>query len=313
MNVFGPVPSRRLGQSLGINNIPPKTCSYACIYCQLGHTKKMKTALSEFHNPLELHETVKDSTREIIGKGGHVDYLTFVADGEPTLDANLGQELELLKSLGLKTAVISNSSLIWREDVRKNLMNADWVSLKVDAMQHKIWKTVNRPHGKLDLDAIVDGMIKFSKVFRGELVTETMLINGVNDAEESVSGIANLINRLQPKTAYLSVPTRPPAEKWVQPPTEDALNRAFQIIHERHPQVEYLVGYEGNAFAHTGNVAQDLLSITAVHPMRKDAVNQFLVDAGSEWEDVNMLIREGLLRETEYKGHKFYTRKIHRG
>ncbi len=117
MITFGPVPSRRLGRSLGINNIPPKICTYSCVYCQLGRTIKMQADRRAFYETEKVFQDVKNKVEKAKGKGETIDYLTFVPDGEPTLDINLGREIELLRPLGIKVAVISNSSLIWREDV----------------------------------------------------------------------------------------------------------------------------------------------------------------------------------------------------
>ena len=130
MIVFGPVPSRRLGRSIGINNIPPKICSYSCIYCQIGRSQQMLINRKEFFTPLEILDKVNKKIQETENHGMAVDYLTFVSDGEPTLDINLGQEIELIKSTGVKIAVISNASLIWREKVQQDLSKADLVSLK---------------------------------------------------------------------------------------------------------------------------------------------------------------------------------------
>jgi wyosine [tRNA(Phe)-imidazoG37] synthetase (radical SAM superfamily) len=133
MIAFGPVPSRRLGRSLGINNIPPKVCSYSCVYCQLGRTLKMQVERQAFHLPEEILVAVQKKVNSVKAAGESIDYLTFVPDGEPSLDINLGHAIELLRPLGLPIAVITNASLIWREDVRTDLRKADWVSLKVDA------------------------------------------------------------------------------------------------------------------------------------------------------------------------------------
>jgi len=144
------------------------------------------------------------------------------------------------------------------------------------------------------------------------LVTETMLIEGLNDDEALVGEIADFLARLNPARAYLSVPTRPPAEGWVRPPAEQVIVGAYRILRERVSQVECLTGYEGNAFASTGDVAEDLLSITAVHPMREQAVGEFLARAGADWPVVHRLIAQGQLVEMEYKGRKFYVRKLRR-
>jgi len=310
MIAFGPVPSRRLGKSLGINNIPPKICTYSCVYCQLGCTKNMRFERSVFYDPEEIQEAVKDKVGKIREKGGSMDYLTFVADGEPTLDINLGHEIDQLKPLGIKIAVITNASLIWQKDVRDNLMKADWVSLKIDATREPIWRKVDRPYGRLQLAPILDGMLEFAKDYSGELVTETMLVKGLNDSDASLREIAGFLARLRPAISYLAVPTRPPAEEWVQPPSEEFISRAYHILHDRVDHVEYLIGYEGNAFAFTGDVEKDLLSITAVHPMREEAVDDFLARAGADWSVIERLIERRQLIKTRYKGRCFYMRKL---
>jgi len=114
MIAFGPVPSRRLGNSLGINNIPPKTCTYSCVYCQLGRTNKMQVERHIFYNPQNILRAVQDKVNKVKETGVPIDYLTFVPDGEPTLDINLEYEIDLLKFLGIKIAMITNGSLIWR-------------------------------------------------------------------------------------------------------------------------------------------------------------------------------------------------------
>ena len=312
MIAFGPVPSRRLGRSLGINNIPPKICTYSCIYCQLGRTIKMQVERRTFYEPEAILRDVQDKIEKARKMGETIDYLTFVPDGEPTLDINLKREIKLLKPLGIKIAVITNSSLVWREDVRESLMEADWVSLKVDSTREEVWRRVNRPHRTLQLDLILEGMLDFAEAYEGELATETMLIEGVNDSDDHLREVADFLAHLRPAHAYLSIPTRPPAEEWVRAPSEPAINRAYQILSKRVDQVEYLIGYEGNAFAFTGNVEEDLLSITAVHPMREEAVSEFLVRARADWHVLQRLIAQGQLIETEYEGRRFYMRKLQR-
>jgi len=309
---FGPVPSRRLGHSLGINNIPPKVCSYSCIYCQLGRTLDMQAERKEFYKPEEILKNVEKKIKDAKGKREPIDYLTFVPDGEPTLDLNLGKEIELLKPLGIRIAVISNASLIWQEDVRDDLCKADWVSLKIDAISEDIWRGVNRPHKFFQLDKIFRGIIEFSRTFKGKLATETMLIKDINDNTEEIGKIINFIAGLKDAKSYISIPTRPPAEKWVKPANEHTINTAYQLFKEKSIDAEHLIGYEGNAFAFTGNIKQDLLSITSVHPMRKEAVNEFLKKANENWTIIEKLIAENKLIETEYKDNKFYIRKLTR-
>jgi wyosine [tRNA(Phe)-imidazoG37] synthetase (radical SAM superfamily) len=263
-----------------------------------------------FYAPDEVLQDVRDKVEKSHEAGEPIDYLTFVPDGEPTLDANLGREIDLLTPLGIPIAVISNCSLLSRQDVRDDLMGADWVSLKVDAVEERTWRRVNRPHGRLALASMLESALAFARSFQGKLVTETMLVAGVNDGEEHLRQVAGFLARLQPDSVYLAVPTRPPAEAWVRAPDEGALNQAYQLLSEKVAQVEYLIGYEGDAFAFTGDVEQDLLSITAVHPMREDAVGAFLARAGAGGEAVDRLVAEGQLTKAEYGGHAFYLRRM---
>ena len=307
---FGPVPSRRLGQSLGINHIPPKTCTYSCIYCQIGRTTQMPVGRQAFYPVGEILRAVEEQVQRARVRGEAVDYMAFVPDGEPTLDANLGRAIEGLRPLGIPIAVISNASLLWQQDVRADLMGADWVSLKVDAVDERAWRRVDRPRGSLDLAAILEGALAFARSFQGTLVSETMLVAGVNDGVEQIEGVASFLGKLRPATAYLAVPTRPPAEGWVRAPDEGTLNRAYQTLSETVERVEYLIGYEGDAFALTGDAETDLLSITAVHPMREDAARTFLARAGAEWDVMTQLVMEDKLVEAAYRGHRFYVRRL---
>ena len=308
MRAFGPVPSRRLGRSLGVNNIPPKICTYACVYCQVGRTTHAPVEPSAFYDPEDLVSEVRDKIEGARRVGENIDYITFVPDGEPTLDVNLAREIELLRPLGVKIAVISNASLIWRSDVRETLTQADWVSLKVDAADETHWRKVNRPHRALALGDIYEGMVKFAKSYEGKLVTETMLVRNLNDDEEQLKGIAGFLSVLEPSTAYLSVPTRPPTERWVTLPDSETINRAYQIASDKVSSVELLIGYEGNAFAFTGNVEEDLLSITAVHPMTAEAVSEFLEKANADETLPHQLVEQGRLVKTGYRGKDFYLR-----
>ena len=312
MIAFGPVPSRRLGRSLGINNIPPKVCACACVYCQAGKTTRMQVDRIRFYDPEKIYKKVRKKVEKIHKKGESIDYLTFVPSGEPTLDIHIDHEIDLLRPLGIKIAAITNASLIWREDVREALYRADWVSLKIDATRENHWHRINRPHRSLRLEAILSGIQEFAKLYRGQLVTETMLVQGVNDSQTNMREITEFIARLEPFSAYLSVPTRPPTEKWVQPPDEKTCNAAFQIMREKINRVQYLIGYEGNAFAFTGDVKKDLLSITSVHPMRQDAVDEFLIRAEADWQIVQELMAKDQLVAIKYRGQKFYMRTVRR-
>jgi wyosine [tRNA(Phe)-imidazoG37] synthetase (radical SAM superfamily) len=265
-----------------------------------------------FYEPERIFAEVKEKVDRCRAVGESIDYLAFVPDGEPTLDMNLGKEIELLRNLGIKIAVLTNASLIDRDDVKDELAKADLASLKVDAVSEDTWRKVNRPRRSLNLSSILAGMRDFAKIYTGQLISETMLIEKVNDTYEEVRKIATFLMDLRPSKAYIAIPTRPPAENWVHAAGEDKINLAYQILGASlgSDRVEYLIGYEGDAFASTGRIEEDLLSITSVHPMRREAVEQLLRKAGSDWSVVQSLIKEGKLIQIRYGGHDFYMRRL---
>jgi wyosine [tRNA(Phe)-imidazoG37] synthetase (radical SAM superfamily) len=309
--VFGPVPSRRLGRSLGINNIPPKTCTYSCVYCQVGRTTNKTVDRQAFYKAEELTREVKRKIDEVTSKNEKIDYLTFVPDGEPTLDLNISKEISSLKQTGMPIAVITNASLLWRGYVKEDLQKADFVSLKVDAVSEDLWRKVNRPHQDLKLNTVLEGIREFTEEFRGTVVTETMLIGNINYGNEfeRIAGFLTDLKKLN--KAYIAIPTRPPTEEWAKRAKEDVMNTAFQVFSKKLgvSRVEYLIGYEGNSFASTGNIEEDLLSITSVHPMREEAVKKLLKKADADWQVVEKLLGENKLVELEYEGNLYYLRK----
>ena len=196
--------------------------------------------------------------------------------------------------------------------MQEDLLEADFVSLKVDAVSEDLWRRINRPHKGLRLNMVLDGIREFTKEFKGTVVSETMLIDGMDYGNE-IERIAEFLTELKKlDKAYIAIPTRPPTEKWVKPAKEETVNTAFRIFSEKlgTDRIEYLIGYEGNAFAFTGRVEEDLLSIMAVHPMRKEAVVEFLKKANADWRVIEKLLDDDELIELEYKGNKYYMRKL---
>jgi wyosine [tRNA(Phe)-imidazoG37] synthetase (radical SAM superfamily) len=308
--VFGPVPSRRLGRSLGINHLPSHVCSYSCAYCQIGPTLVRASEPEPRYAPELILEQVRDRLATLRRRGERVDYVTFVPEGEPCLDRNLGASIDAVRTLGVPVAVITNGSLLWRPEVRERLLKADCVSIKVDAASPDVWRRINRPHRDLSLEAILEGVRAFAAGFRGRLLTETMLVRGVNDDADELARLATFLGSLHPAVAYVSVPTRPPASAWALPPDESGVNRAVQILGTGVGRVEYLIGYEGTAFTGSGDAERDLLAITAVHPMREDAVQELLTRDGADRGTVERLVADGRLVRTGYGGTWFYLRPI---
>ena len=307
--IFGPVPSRRLGRSIGINNIPHKHCSYSCAYCQIGKAVTMQDERRNFYSPNILVEQVEKRLKTIRNQD-FPDYLTIVPDGEPTLDIHLGKLIVNLKKLGFPVAVITNSSLIHRADVQSELMHADYISFKVDTVDRQTWRKVNKPHKGLNLESFLTSLSNFSKKFEGKLVTETMLIKGLNDTDEELNQLGRFLQSVKPHIAFLAIPTRPPAYKNVFPADELTMAKAYETFSWFCLTPEFLTGYEGNAFASSGNFKNDLLSITAVHPMRSDGVLELMAKSNSSITELNQLIDSKSIKRVDYNYKTYYMRNF---
>lgn len=305
------MPSRRLGKSLGINNIlAPKVCSYRCVYCQVGKTAIHTTERQLFFTPEAIYEDVKKQLVKLSPEN-YPDYLTFVSNGEPTLDKNLGETIKLLKGLNIPVAVITNSSLVFNKAVRDELQHADWVSLKIDAGDKDTWEKINHPVSSLSFEKMVMSLKLFADDFRGTLCTETMLVNGLNDTFKNITNVSELIRRLNPGKAYLAVPIRPPYGKSVKKPEPERLNMAWQIFNDLNICTEFLTGFEGNVTAFTGNIYEDILNTTAVHPLREDSLMNLLENDNADSQVVKSLISQRLIRVVTYNGYKYYMREYH--
>ncbi len=296
--VYGPVPSRRLGKSLGVSPIPPKTCSYTCIYCQLGHTTRLQTNRESFFPKEEiLSEIVAHAQRT------KPEYITFVGDGEPTLSRDLGWLIERSKAeTNLPIAVITNGSLLSREDVRKDLMGADVVMPTLDAGDEETFRNINRPHRSIDFRSMLDGQIKFSKDFPGQIWLEVMLVKGVNDSNEQLKAIREVVHKINPDRVYVMVPTRPPAEKWVEPPDPERIVTAQHLFGRAVGIATPERGTFGvNGFA---DAREALLEIGSRHPLRREqaeGIEQTMSAPGT----VARMVAQGELVEVHYNNSTY--------
>ena len=293
-----------------MNNIPPKHCSYSCVYCQLGKTAHLEVERREFYRPEDIVREIEEALDSL---QGDLDYVTFVPDGEPTLDRNLGKTIQLLRSrLDVRVAVITNASLLYLPDVRADLSEADLVSVKVDAVSERTWRLVNRPHPAISNRLRLEGLAKFSEEFSGTLISETMLVRGCNDSTREIELIGDFLARLNLHKAYIAVPIRPPAEKFVRPPTEDALTAAHEILASflGGERVELLMSYEGPQFSASGDPIESLLATISVHPMRLDYAESYLRRYNLNPREVLSSLQEsGYLAIVEYLGKQFVVRR----
>ena len=302
MIAFGPVPSRRLGKSLGVNNVFKKYCTYDCLYCQIGRTDHLIAERRRFYGTRAVVKEVSERARD-----ASFDYITFVPDGEPTLDLDLGEEVRELKELG-KLALITNGSLFWRDDVKGDSLAFDWVSVKIDAADELTWKKINRPGKSLEFRRVIEGILEFSKAFKGILVSETMLVRGVNDSRESLERIADLLSEISPKVAYISIPIRPPAYR-IEAPSEEKVDEAYVVFSARGLKVELLSRPEAGEFDLGDDPKEGILSIVAVHPMRLEVVERELKKRGFDLRVLDELVGEEKVEILEYRGEKFLRKR----
>jgi wyosine [tRNA(Phe)-imidazoG37] synthetase (radical SAM superfamily) len=271
--VFGPIPSRRLGQSLGIDTIPLKTCNWNCVYCQLGRSRPMTNTRREYIPRdaiiAQLDQALAAHTPD------EIDWITFVGSGEPTLHAGLGWLLRAVKArTDRRVAVITNGALLYQPAVRHDLSAADAVLPTFDAGMPELYRQINRPWPELTFERLVDGLIAFRREYTGRLWIEVMLVKGLNDTEQALRDIAVVLRQIGPDAVHINLPIRPPAESWVQPADEEGLRRAAAIL----GSIARVVQPAAGSFDLSGydNVVDAIVGIIARHPMREDELRRAL-------------------------------------
>ncbi len=269
--VFGIVPSRRLGQSLGISPIPNKTCNFSCVYCQLGRTVEYTRERQMYFDVDFIIHELKEYIDSI--DSSQYDIITIVGDGEPTLYLGLGDLIKRIKTIQSKpVAVISNGSLLTDPQIRTELAMADVVLLNFDSWDENSFRKINRPLKSIDFSNRYKGYIEFRKEFSGIIYLEVMLVKGLNDTIESINKIADLIRDIHPNIVFLNVPVRPPAEQWVKIPDEKMVLKAREIL--AASRMDYLPTGEFTSIETDPSKA--ILDIIGRHPMREEDIITFL-------------------------------------
>ena len=302
--VYGPVPSRRLGISLGISPIPKKTCNYSCIYCQLGRTDHMSNRREMF---LQVREMIEEF-EQVLENKTMFDVITIVGEGEPTLYAGLGDLIvEIKKRTDKPVAVITNGSLLFDPTLRGELCYADIVSPTFDAYDEASFKRINRPHGSLSFKNLHDGLILFSEEYSGQLWIEIMLIQGLNDDVESLNKYKLILNGIQYDRLYINTPVRPPAEKDVHAIQTESMKRAVDVLGGISIDLLESEGFHSEIHDHFDAI----LSIIRRHPMNQFEIEGFLKTRGCEEIDrlINQLKNDQRIDSVTYKGYDTYRLK----
>ena len=303
--VYGPVPSRRLGQSLGVSPIPEKTCNYNCIYCQLGKTTNFTNHRKRFFNPkailAEISEALKQQRK--------IDYITFVGEGEPTLSNDLGLLIEETKKLTDRPiAVITNGSLLSLETIRTEMREADVIIPTFDAGNSKLFRFINRPHKAISFNKLVTGLKKIRQEFNNELWIEVMLLKGINDSVETLEEIRGFLDEFHPDKVQISIPSRPPSEPWVKIPDSESLNLGKVILQSSQILPLNEVGtFDSKPFK---TPTEAIFSITKRHPLKYnqalEIINQFNIDNPEAYLD--MIVNKQMVKIVDYRNSRFIYR-----
>ncbi len=303
---YGPVPSRRLGTSIGVDMVPNKTCNYSCVYCQLGRTSCFTNTRASFFPRDDVWKAIVEKVSSVDRDG--LDFITFVGNGEPCLSLDIGWIIQRVKSeYGIPVAVITNGSLLGDPDVRHDMMDADVVLPTCDAGSESVFRRTNRPHPSITLDRLVDGFREFRDSYKGKLWVEVMLVSGLNDTVEEMAAISITLGSFSPDAIYVNVPIRPPAEAWVHSPSietmvlaRSAFPGAIFIDFLEHGDV-ILPGTT------EGQLHESLVELVRRHPLREQQLLHILATKGfiDPRATLRSIIDRGSLRETTYDGNTY--------
>lgn len=304
--IFGPVPTRRLGQSLGIDPVPLKTCNWNCVYCQLGRSIPMVNERNEFFPADEILAEAKNAL--LSHQPGEIDWVTFVGSGETTLHASLGWLIrEVKKITRMPVAVITNGSLLYLPEVRQELLAADAVLPSLDAGTPELYQHINRPYPGLSFESFLDGLIAFGEEYQGNLWVEVMLVKDLNDTEDQLSKIASALQRIKPDEIHIMQPTRPPVETWVKPPSDDGLRRALDILGDTARVIHPASGsYD---LGEAKSIVEAVVGIVTRHPMREEELVETLKNLTTRdvTETLSTLAESDKLQVVERNGIRFWS------
>ena len=301
--LYGPVPSRRLGRSLGIDLVPHKICTYDCIYCQIGSTTEKTPVRKEYAPVMEILEEVDSFLKEGTAS---VDHLSLSGSGEPTLHSQIRSVIESIKAItSIPIAVITNGSLLYDEEVRRDLLRADIVLPSMDAVSSEVFVKINRPHPGISVEKVIEGLVEFRKAFKGQIWLEILFCKGVNDSEEELFRMKKVVDRIQPDLIHLNTVVRPPSEKWAVPLNQREMEeikalfgKSASIISEfdRHPPT-----------VSERDIKQEILEILKRRPLSASDLSKGMGISKNELDGyIKPLIEEGKIQSRLFGDSVFY-------
>jgi wyosine [tRNA(Phe)-imidazoG37] synthetase (radical SAM superfamily) len=300
-HLFGPVPSRRLGLSLGVDLIPPKTCTFDCLYCEVGRT----TDLTQTRRPYRVAEIIRELTDYLANPPGPLDYVTMAGSGEPTLNLGLQDIIAAVKNLTTTpVALLTNGSLFYLPEVRAEVAGADVILPSLDAGREETFQRLNRPHPGLSLDLVVAGLKALRREFAGQIWLEILVLKGINDHQEELTALKSLLRELSPDKVQLNTAVRPVADKSARALTQEEMEAVADFL---GAGVEVVAAARRMSPERLGVKDRDLIDMLARRPMTAGDLAQALgFPLAQVRERLGRLAKSGLVRRDVHQEQDFY-------
>jgi wyosine [tRNA(Phe)-imidazoG37] synthetase (radical SAM superfamily) len=304
--LFGPVNSRRLGLSLGVDLVPYKTCPLNCVYCECGETTTLTAAIAEY---VPTGEVIEELDRYLSGSP-RIDVITFSGSGEPTLHSGIGKVIGHCKDEypQYKIAVLTNGVLLWNQGVRESLARADIVIPSLDAVSPEVFSRIARPAREITPERVVEGLVEFRKGFTGRIYLEVFIVPGLNDTELELAKLREAFGRIKPDRLQINTLDRPGAEDWVQPADREKLLRIREIFSSLGAEIVGAPAQKKSANRHVGGLAKAIIEVLRRRPSTlEDLCGSLGADRGAVEEvlasmsDAGTITREKLDRGFFYR------------
>jgi wyosine [tRNA(Phe)-imidazoG37] synthetase (radical SAM superfamily) len=269
--IFGPVPSRRLGRSLGVDLVPHKTCSFNCVYCECGKTTLLTNERAEYVPTSD----VLAELNQFLSAKPQLDYVTFSGAGEPTLHIGLGKIVNFIKKIFLqyKIALLTNGSLFYQEKLRKEVIEIDLILPSLDAVDEQIYQKINRPHHDIKLDQLISGLKELKKIQKGKMWLEIFIIPGLNDHPDHIGKLKNAIHQIKPDIVQLNTLDRPGTENWIAGASQEQLELIAANLDWR---TEIIARFHGRkeSQAYQNNIEAAILEMIKRRPCTLEDLSQ---------------------------------------
>ena len=306
--IFGPVPSRRLGRSLGVDLVPAKTCTYDCIYCESGSTTHLTV---QRFSPYSVQEIVEELEQRLARISVSPEVITLAGAGEPTLNEDLGDLIDRIKRLTpLPVAVLTNGSLLGSKEVRHELAGADVVLPSLDAVSKEVFSCINRPHPALQLEQIISGLLEFRSEYRGKIWLEILLVSGINDHNSELHALRGVVRRLQPERLQLNTVDRPPSDHWPRPVSRETLNKLACYLGK---PAEVISGFDSPASGEwtRNDLAHSIIEMVRRRPCTVKQIAEALgVESARVSELLYSMTKDGQVNCRYHRDNYFFTNRI---